>query len=772
MITLVFTASAQAGEAEDVFASVRDSIISVTTLDERGEVEGEGSGVVISGDRVVTNCHVVQEAYTIRVRAGNSDIPATLASEDAARDLCQLKVPGLKAPAVEVRAYRSIEVGEPVYAVGNPLGFSLSVSAGIVTAVGGRQGEPQILASAPISPGSSGGGLFDAMGHLIGITTRVLVTGQNFNVSLPADWIADLPRRGVSAKQPRIAPGPEPAWWDQAEILRNSQEWTKLADWAHQWREAWPTSADAGAFLGLALYNLNQLPEAKEALLAAIEHDARHALAHGYLALVRHRLGEQELAIKNLQRAMELYPSSGFFWTIRAEWYRDSGALDDAITAAQSALRLDPGNEVGWYVIGDVRQRQMRFAEAAAAYRTVLRLKPNDPGTTGNLAYVLAALGQTGAARQILAAKSGGQPSDAAAWVNLGVAEDKLGHLAEAETAYRKALQLDSSLPEAWLNLALSLKRTNRNQEAEEAIQQAVKHKPSFAQAWFNLGDLLNRRNNKNGAINAYEKAVAADPASPETWYALAELRREVGDFSGAITAFEALTQRDPANSVGWAFLGDTLIKSGRQNEAFGALKKAEQLDAKNEIMLQSLSMYYGMRGEFSESLAYGERALEVNPASPHAWSNKGFTLLKLQRYPEAIQALETAVRLQPDFANPRINLGEAYLRSNQLGKAIGVLEQALQLAPRATDARLYIAQAYAASGQPLRAKEYLESLLQQQPDFPPAWYLLTFIHLSLNERKEALTTYDKLKRLNPALARDLRAKNRARHPATDMEPP
>ena len=90
-----------------------------------------------------------------------------------------------------VRSYDSLQVGEAAYTLGSPVGLELTLSNGIVS---GRRDEEQrhyVQTTAPISPGSSGGGLFDARGNLIGITTLALVgrerLNQSLNFAIPAD---------------------------------------------------------------------------------------------------------------------------------------------------------------------------------------------------------------------------------------------------------------------------------------------------------------------------------------------------------------------------------------------------------------------------------------------------------------------------------------------------------------------------------------------------------------------------------------------------------
>jgi hypothetical protein len=119
---------------------------------------------------------------------------------DGALDLCRLSVPGLRAPAIPLGSVSSLRTGQRVFAIGAPVGLELTISEGIVSALREVDEGTVIQTSAPISPGSSGGGLFDLSGHLVGITTFQHRYGQNLNFALPADWISRMRARAAPAQ--------------------------------------------------------------------------------------------------------------------------------------------------------------------------------------------------------------------------------------------------------------------------------------------------------------------------------------------------------------------------------------------------------------------------------------------------------------------------------------------------------------------------------------------------------------------------------------------
>lgn len=176
-----------------------------------------GSAVVIAPGVLITNCHVVEKAATITVSHDRLTHAARLQYHDPTRDLCQLAASGVLAPSVPLAPSSALHPGQKVYAIGNPRGLELTISDGLVSGLRrNAAGQLQLVQiSVPISPGSSGGGLFDVYGRLVGITTSGLRESQNLNFALPSEWVLELPRRlggeVVASMQPAALPIPAAA---------------------------------------------------------------------------------------------------------------------------------------------------------------------------------------------------------------------------------------------------------------------------------------------------------------------------------------------------------------------------------------------------------------------------------------------------------------------------------------------------------------------------------------------------------------------------------
>jgi S1-C subfamily serine protease len=171
--------------------------------------DGAGSGLLFTPDGyVLTNAHVVANARELKVVHGDgSEASARLVGADAATDLAVVKIEGTRLPSAQLGPSASLRVGQLVVAIGNPLGYSSTVSAGVVSALGrtlraqdGRLMEQIIQVDAALNPGNSGGPLVDSRCRVVGINTAVILGAQGIGFAVPSDtaqWvIVELMREG------------------------------------------------------------------------------------------------------------------------------------------------------------------------------------------------------------------------------------------------------------------------------------------------------------------------------------------------------------------------------------------------------------------------------------------------------------------------------------------------------------------------------------------------------------------------------------------------
>lgn len=760
-------AEAPAEDAQRVFAKVAPSVVTVRVLDEQGVDAGHGSGVVIGAGLVATNCHVVREAASLRVDSVSGQFTGKWIRQDPLRDICILAVDGLSAPVPSLRSAVSLVVGEPVFAVGNPLGFGVAISSGLVAVIDTKNGPPVVIASAAQSPGSSGGGLFDRESRLVGITTAVLGVGQNLNLVLSADGLDRLAVVGNPPHLPAVLPAPERRWEDEAIALQRSSEWGKLESLARSWNAVQPLSAVSLTFLGFAQHVLNRNEEAITSLHRALDLDDHLAFAWLSYAKALRGAGRLTEANEALNRAEAVLPSYAEPSAVRADWLNQDGNLDEARRQLKESLRRAPGRSHIWRVLGLIEDARGDKLEAQRAFQIALRLGDAKADVQQRLAQLLADSGKADEISRITAQGHQGKNESAMTQIAIGLAELRRNRLGPAEDALRKAIVLAPDLTDAWNGLGSALHRSGRAVEAEKAYDQALKLSPDVAETLINRAILRREFGRKDAALEDIRRAITIDATYVPAWSLYGTLQMEARNFREAAIAFAKIDSLGKATAEHLVSFGEAQAEMGDVESGLKTLARAETLDPDLVRMCLSTAKVLAHKGDVEKAMVYWERALKVEPTNPIVWSSKGYGLMKLGRLPEAVEVLETTVKLAPDISNGWINLGEAQLRSQNLSRAIQALEKAITLMPQAVDARLFLAEAYLGARQPTKSREQLEQLLDKQPNFAPALGLLAITYLLEGNVLAAKPSYLKLQAVAPAVARNLRDQAIARGLAT-----
>jgi len=213
LLWLVATAVACISSGPLTARDFADSVVKIRAIAADGS-QSFGSGVVIATNLLATACHVTREARSVEVAHGAERWVATVESGSATHDLCLISVGNLDLPAVAIRRSESLQLGERVIAAGFPGGGDLAVRDGVVEGLYPYDDGNVIRTSATFDTGSSGGGLFDEEGALIGVLAFKARSGANLHFALPADWA--LPGSMVSSLLGPVAVSMQrSAFWEQ-----------------------------------------------------------------------------------------------------------------------------------------------------------------------------------------------------------------------------------------------------------------------------------------------------------------------------------------------------------------------------------------------------------------------------------------------------------------------------------------------------------------------------------------------------------------------------
>jgi hypothetical protein len=183
----------------DIFEAAKESIVLILAYDRDGVPVSLGSGFFVETNKVVSNFHVVEGASKIVIRQlgkKEQDEAKQILKFSKKLDLAVLETatPGKPLPLNKEQNHQGI--GDRVVAIGNPRGLEGTVSEGIISSLRPTEDFKILQVTAPISPGSSGGPLFDADGRVIGVTTATIVGGQNLNLAVPILLLDRLEKGG------------------------------------------------------------------------------------------------------------------------------------------------------------------------------------------------------------------------------------------------------------------------------------------------------------------------------------------------------------------------------------------------------------------------------------------------------------------------------------------------------------------------------------------------------------------------------------------------
>jgi len=413
----------EAKTAVEVFKQASKSVVVIKTYDEKGKLMISGSGIVLDkeGD-VVTNYHVIERAAKLIVIYDKKAYLASPKYIDRIRDVCSVSVHGLNAIPVLLGKTSKIEIGSTVYAIGYPMSVGMTFSDGMVSSLRETTGGYYIQFTAPISSGSSGGGLFDEHAQLIGIPTYFIAQGQLLNFALPVEWVVDLPNRhSVKSNDFHKPDHIDDEYLRQAVALEEKEDWVAQIQLCERWTKAFPKVIRAWELLGLAYANNGELTKAIGAFRQVLQINPDSAQYWMELGLLYHKTRQEDKQIESYRMAVRINPENATAWYKLAVVYRDAGKFSNALEASQQVTRINPGHVSAWMVkgysygklgqqakeidaylqaihideylsdayvcLGIAYGRSQREAEEVEAYQQALRVNPEENAALFNLGH-------------------------------------------------------------------------------------------------------------------------------------------------------------------------------------------------------------------------------------------------------------------------------------------------------------------------------------------------------------------------------------------------
>jgi S1-C subfamily serine protease len=250
--------AAQSFDSAEITKKVAPAVVLIKGSTNTGDVLG--SGFIISSDgKIATNLHVIDGLRNggVQLASGEKFDSFSVLAFDARKDIAIIKISGFDLPSVPLGNSNTIQVGEPVLAVGSPLGLQGSVTTGVISSVrddpaGG--GFEVLQTDAAANPGNSGGPLVNRRCEVIGIITFKIGGTENLNFAIPVNYLRGLMDSPVSAMT-----------LDELRLkLSNAPDVFKSGDFPTRWKSLMSGTAKTVRRDGDRIYVETVLPDAQK----------------------------------------------------------------------------------------------------------------------------------------------------------------------------------------------------------------------------------------------------------------------------------------------------------------------------------------------------------------------------------------------------------------------------------------------------------------------------------------------------------------------------
>lgn len=353
-----------------------------------------------------------------------------------------------------------------------------------------------------------------------------------------------------------------------------------------------------------------------------------------------------------------------------------------------------------------------------------------------------------------------------------------LGRSAEAESSFRRAIELRKNWALPYSALGALLARVNRDKEAETLLREAIRLDSYDLLAIRVLASVRLSANDPKEALQLATRVTAQSDAGAAIWFVRALAERGTGDNHAALTSLNHVLELEPQNFD--ALLARAAVRNAEHGSPLEDLKAAELLATGDKQKMSRLTAAYESAGRYDDATRVAKAAGLAEPASANSGNVIGTEAeIKLANSDDPIQAreaLEKLLKKNPDNAMLLARLGASYrtvdparslgfyrralelepanadfatgyssalVRARRFADAVAVLRKVLVAAPDNYAAHANLATAlYELKQFPEALIEY-EWLLQSKPDLTVAYYFIATAHDNLGEYEQALAAYE-----------------------------
>lgn len=351
--------------------------------------------------------------------------------------------------------------------------------------------------------------------------------------------------------------------------------------------------------------------------------------------------------------------------------YEEKGLLKEAMSAWEKVIEITPFDIDVYFNMGVAYSKRGMFREAIKTFRKAIEINPEDPDTHYSLGIVFVNTGELDNAIEEYNYTIELRPEHAEAYYSLGNAYYDKNMLDSAHKSYRAAIKISNNYADAYNNLGSVLFDKGMIDEAIDAWERAIEINPNFADAYYNLGNVYDEKRLFCKAVSEWRKALEVDPDIKEKRL-----------FYKAISSWKRALEINPDMVDARYNLAAAYTKNKMYKEAINEYKQILIELPNNPEALFSLGVAYRDKGLANKAIIQFKRVLVVQPENPSALDNMGLIHFNKGHYDNAVSVYRKSLQIEPDNIDTLYSLGLVHYYRGDLDEAIIIWEKVASINP------------------------------------------------------------------------------------------
>jgi predicted O-linked N-acetylglucosamine transferase (SPINDLY family) len=325
--------------------------------------------------------------------------------------------------------------------------------------------------------------------------------------------------------------------------------------------------------------------------------------------------------------------------------YQD-GKLDEAEDILFGIIKYQPKNFDALHILGIVKGLRNQHREALDFFKKALRINPNNPYLSLNIAKAFSELGEIQNATKYSFNATKLNPEIPEVWFCYGKSLSTLNNLSESLNAYKKAIGLNPNFVEAWINQGCLLRRLGSYDQALASFEKAIEINVDIFEAWSNIGAVLNELNRGEQSLVAYDRAIRINPENAEVWYDRGILLHKLKQYDKALSSYDKAISINSKYAEAWSNIGVLLNELNRGEQSLIAYDKAIRINPENAEVWYNRGISLHKLKQYDKALSSYDKAISINSKYAEAWSNRGNVLFDLCKFEQGEESCREAIRI------------------------------------------------------------------------------------------------------------------------------